>query len=806
MPNTPLYWNTLDRLLADDSASSDVKTLVAAALDGDLSAPAGPPVARVAPPPAPVGVYLSRVSVRGFRGVGPEVSLDLEPGPGLVLIVGRNGSGKSSVAEGLEALLTGESRRWVGRKQKAWREGWRNLHHPELAVLRVDAVIEGSARPISLTRTWGAAAPIEAGELRVARGGETLDFERLGWREALTTFRPFLSYNELGGLLDEGPTALFDQLQAILGLGELSEAAELLRQARLSGKKVIDAAKNEMEELGRALAGIADPRAARAAELLAAKKVDLEALEGLVSGEAGAAEDGEIRALRQIVSASLPAVEVVGRAVGRVEAAEQARREVADQAVESSARTADLLEHAVRWAQSEATEDCPVCGAPGRLDAGWLSASRARIESLRLAASEVRRADQERRDAIAALRALVRPLPPEVTGEVAAGSGLPLEHLAAWSALANAEDSALPARLTALTPLAQAELSALVAWAEQRLATVQAAWRPVASRLAAFVAQVREARAVAERTPALQKAEDWLKKALEAERAARFEPIAAHAQEIWALLRQESNVDLSPPRLAGAATQRRVVLDVTIDGTAGVALGVMSQGELHALALSLFLPRLLLDESPFRFLVLDDPVQAMDPHKVDGLARVLESCAKHRQVLVFTHDARLLDAITRLGVRARVLQVSRRPGSIVALDPLSDPVDQYLSDAVQVAHNHEVLGEAVVRRIAPGFCRSALEAALLRRARRDLLRQGTADAEVQRRVADARTTHELAALALFGDATRGADVYKALGRYGTGAGDLFKALKESGHQPYPGSIRDLIGDTRRLCRALLETP
>ena len=54
----------------------------------------------------------------------------------------------------------------------------------------------------------------------------------------------------------------------------------------------------------------------------------------------------------------------------------------------------------------------------------------------------------------------------------------------------------------------------------------------------------------------------------------------------------------------------------------------MSQGELLALSVSVFLPRAALDESPFRFAVIDDPVQAMDPAKVDGLARVLHRAAR----------------------------------------------------------------------------------------------------------------------------------------------------------------------------------
>lgn len=97
------------------------------------------------------------------------------------------------------------------------------------------------------------------------------------------------------------------------------------------------------------------------------------------------------------------------------------------------------------------------------------------------------------------------------------------------------------------------------------------------------------------------------------------------------MLRQESNVDLGAIRLAGSSTSRHVELDVSVDGAPGSALGVMSQGEVNALALSVFLPRARLPASPFRFVVIDDPVQAMDPAKVGGLARVLEKGAADRQ-------------------------------------------------------------------------------------------------------------------------------------------------------------------------------
>src|ERR671920_1045936 len=93
--------------------------------------------------------------------------------------------------------------------------------------------------------------------------------------------------------------------------------------------------------------------------------------------------------------------------------------------------------------------------------------------------------------------------------------------------------------------------------------------------------------------------------------------------------------------------QKMAVFDVTVDGAPASAFGVMSQGELSALAVSIFLPRASLPDSPFGFMVIDDPVQSMDPAKVDGLARVLEKVAVERQVVVLTHDDRLAESVRR---------------------------------------------------------------------------------------------------------------------------------------------------------------
>ena len=198
-------------------------------------------------------------------------------------------------------------------------------------------------------------------------------------------------------------------------------------------------------------------------------------------------------------------------------------------------------------------------------------------------------------------------------------------------------------------------------------------WRPIASSIAGWIDLARQSRAAAEDIPRIKEAEKWLKDASADIRNQRFAPIADKAMATWEHLRQQSNVTLGKIELVGTGTKRKVSLDVTVDGVAGAALGVMSQGELHSLALSLFLPRATLPESPFRFVVIDDPVQSMDPSRVDGLARALEETARTRQVIVFTHDERLPEAVRRLGIESRMFMVTRRPGSVVEVRKSLDP-------------------------------------------------------------------------------------------------------------------------------------
>jgi hypothetical protein len=323
----------------------------------------------------------------------------------------------------------------------------------------------------------------------------------------------------------------------------------------------------------------------------------------------------------------------------------------------------------------------------------------------------------------------------------------------------------------------------------------------VAASLIEWLARAWVARDGASKVPALKAAEAWMKSTSGELRDERFQPIADEAGRIWDMLKLRSNVELGRPELDGTGTRRRVRLDVTVDGAAGSALAVMSQGELHCLALSLFIPRATLPESPFRFLVIDDPVQSMDPSRVDGLARLLNEVGRTRQVVVFTHDDRLPESVRRLGIDAAVIEVTRQSGSIVTVAEARGPIERNLEDARALA-NDTSLPAAVAQRVVPGFCRAAVEAACAEAVRRRRIGRGADHAAVESLLAPLPAM-KLVALALFDDETRAADVLAQLNRrYGPWAADALQAVKEGTHGSYTGGLKRLITDSGHLASSL----
>ncbi len=108
------------------------------------------------------GVFLTSLTVEGFRDIGPASTLAFTPGLGLHVVIGRNGCGKRSFAEAFEVLLTGGGRR-LDVRTKAWKDGWRNLHHGDPCSVTATVDLEG-ARHATTLADGHTRAPLLRGE------------------------------------------------------------------------------------------------------------------------------------------------------------------------------------------------------------------------------------------------------------------------------------------------------------------------------------------------------------------------------------------------------------------------------------------------------------------------------------------------------------------------------------------------------------------------------------------------------------------------------------------------------------------
>ena len=793
----------------------DGREALAAQLDADAAAAATPArsakkdarASSAATPDKPAAAYLKSITVEGFRGIGPRATLEIPAGPGLTLVVGRNGSGKSSFSEGLEMVLTGNVARFD--RSAVWKQGWENLHH-KARVVAAEFLLEGEKAPCRLSRAWADGAALEAAPATVQIPGRAnSDLGSLGWARALESNRPILSYSELGGMLEEGPSKLFDALNSILGLDAITDALDALKDARLQREKQQKDAATQRDLLLKILEQIQDARAREALGAMQQKDWGLGALDALIAGEpAKDASETDMQRLSRIATLTGPDPVIVTKTAADLRQAKERLRATQGTLAGKAAALADILEKALRFHDDHGDGDCPVCGRGKALDAKWHGGKKDEIAKLRNDAKAAHDAQGAARQALQQARNLAlasaAPLVKEGHALALKSAAAASEALAAWQqGLATNEDyDALAKHLDTHRERLTVALKALAEEATAERQRREDAWRPVAAPLAAWIPNARRAREATAAVPVIKKAEKWLKDAEEDIRNDRVTPIADSAKALCRELLLGSNVTLERVYLAGSGTKRKVEMGVSVDGKDSAALGVMSQGELNSLALSLFIPRATLPESPFRFIVVDDPVQSMDPARVDGLARVLERTAHDRQVVVFTHDDRLPEAVRRLSIPAAILEVTRREGSVVEVRSALDPIGRYVEDAIALARTDALPREAAGR-VVPGLCREALEVACMEAVRRRRIGRGQAHAAVESLLGGAKGLKALVSLALYDDAERVADIYTRVENgFGRSGSDILKKCNEGAHISFAGDIQALVRDAEKLARWL----
>ncbi|MDS1269980.1 AAA family ATPase [Lipingzhangella sp. LS1_29] len=619
-----------------------------------------------APAPAPPSIgecFLSQVQVQGYRGIGRVAQLQFPPRPGLTIVVGRNGTGKSSFAEAIESALTGRDPRWE-QLPASWRDGWRNIHVEEDTLINVDVHPTGGGA-LRISRTWhGDSARSSRGTVTLlGAAGDSVESRRtgsladLGWSEVLTRYRPFLSSEELGRTITGRSAELYDTLTALLGLTEVTAAERALAQACDRLAKQERRAVRELPRVREYLAASSDPRARQAVNLLDTDPPDLDQL-GRIAEDNGPADRGRQLMQRRLRRLSVPERAVMTDVVHELRGAAMELAMQADTAGERAHSLVALLRTAVEHQERHATtSDCPTCGSSGVIDAGWSQRMRAEIDRLQplaaTAASAYERAEAARDQARFLLAAPPSWLPADTElGRV----------WAEWSTGANITDlGELADHIENVGRRLRASAQAARREATEQAADPTDGWAELAESLGSWVAEARAAQQARQLLAPASAALEWLTEAARHLREERLRPVAAHAEHIWRSLRQERHIDLEAMRLVGRGARRRVAVDVQLAGGDGTpnSPGVLSQGESQALALSICLPRALASDNPFGFLVLDDPVQAMDTETVGGLANVLSEVAQQRQIIVLTHDSRLPDAVRQAGLPATIWTIDR---------------------------------------------------------------------------------------------------------------------------------------------------
>ncbi|HXG12906.1 MAG TPA: AAA family ATPase [Gemmataceae bacterium] len=425
------------------------------------------------------------------------------------------------------------------------------------------------------------------------------------------------------------------------------------------------------------------PPPADAAELTGFEKAARAEIARLRRQMPGAAEQQELFALRGRLTELLAELERAHQerdAVGR-DIRELDRQYSGQQAVEAQiarlARTVEeeqarqtqadaraaLIDRALDLLQAEAAEDrpadaCPVCGheSPGlaeRLRREWeekfqgpLRESKERVRSLQeqiqklRAVAEIYRKSNDRLQAVEGEFARCRRKASELLGREIS------EREDVW-ALAAAEGERIGQRLQ--------QLEEAVAARQDRLGEIEQILERL-RRIADLVALEDKQRGLErmQQSPEyreLEAARGRLAELLGDLEALREAVSAAAGEEARTrLTAAEAAIDQYFRRMTGHPAVRAIRLKLTTDKRSGrnsyeVAdqngndlTPLLSQGDLNALALAIFLGLAAAGSGAFGFVLLDDPSQSLDAEHKRQLVKVLDEVAQHKQVVLATMD------------------------------------------------------------------------------------------------------------------------------------------------------------------------
>ena len=667
-------------------------------------------LARLSSSPLSRRAYLSSISVEGFRGIGPHASLPLEPQRGLTLIYGANGSGKSTFVEALDVLLTGNTARFAGRGRE-WRSAWANAHSPDRGQIDVEFVVEN--RDTQRFDDDESSNLFLVGFAEEARDAQRDTLTR-DWTAADLSAATSEKDNPLGGLDGDDPRQASATGEKDDSLGE-----PVRRIGRLDVRGAIDKFRpilgyGELGPLFEESDSVADPDTGNVT--LFAQHIRTRAN----------VRDEITDALEQFIKQpAYPSGVLYDELVAWQSYITSTRKGAKEaESLVSSAAAGDATARATLRSPS---------------DWDW--------QALAIEHTEDSSDSPIRASSLGELLTVARAYSPRFSDSIRES----VTQLVAQRA-----------RNIHRSPERQYHMRM------RRMHELKRGWGdPTEVELDEAQLEIRDVQERVERFFAYQpsRAKSYAEMLLDEILSARLEQFSQRVSDIWGKIRPGSNGvqfdALSLQRYhtvdegSSPAQEIRVSLGLTIDGDHPIERGALSQGELHSLALSVFLPTLMMPGSPFGFAVIDDPVQAMDSYAVDGLAEVLRHAAEDLQVVVFTHDERLPRALRLLDIEHTLINIARSPGSKVLHEVALDPVIRALEDArIEAQDAGEDNSDSSWMDVGV-HCREAIEQACIKAVTQRLRKAGLSLLDIQRELDDAvynerLTVRKLMALAIGG--------------------------------------------------------
>lgn len=177
-------------------------------------------------------LYLEEVALSNFRTYGPDAAIKLHPGPGLTILCGMNGLGKTGFFDGVEWCLTGDVKRLSARGDIADVIGRINRDGP-----------------YAVTMTFSNKAKIRRIENQSVRPESVISLLRAEhWQPAIRDLSPYIRLTHLlpqsnyQRFVEVGPDRQWELLRGPAGVDRIDRLRNLL-----STKKVRNAFRREIE-------------------------------------------------------------------------------------------------------------------------------------------------------------------------------------------------------------------------------------------------------------------------------------------------------------------------------------------------------------------------------------------------------------------------------------------------------------------------------------------------------------------------------------------------------------------------------